>query len=140
METVFKDKIFTQHDIDDSDVNWWVAYEVFDKLIEPDLTDSKLQLHHKHENCGGFLRIIYTYKMSDGRLTHQAYCGNCAQMMSSALKHKVDDLGEVTIPFGKHKGMQLSKIPKDYLKWCAENFKEGNLKDRISEYLKSSLV
>lgn len=29
-----------------------------------------------------------------------------------------DYLGDVAIPFGKHKGRRLSEIPEDYLVWC----------------------
>lgn len=32
-----------------------------------------------------------------------------------------EDSGEVIMPFGKHKGIKLRKIPHDYLAWVDSN-------------------
>lgn len=38
-----------------------------------------------------------------------------------------------SMPFGKYKGVEISKVPTDYLKWCLETitFKKPELRDAI---------
>lgn len=142
MRTVFKEMAFINKDIDDVDVTWWVELSIAQQsnYVEPDLTDEKLELHHKATCCGNFERVIFTMLTSNDKIQHTAYCAWCAHKFIGAIRHKVDDIGSITIPFGKHKDKKLSEIPKDYLSWCADNFKEGNLKDKITTYLKSDQV
>ena len=43
----------------------------------------------------------------------------------------------LTMPFGKHKGKLISKIPKDYIVWLSENVKlNGKLKQEVKNRLK----
>lgn len=144
MRTVFNGETFVSRDLDNSDVSWWVELnlEMRHETIEPDLKDEKLQLHKKATCCGNFERVIFTRAIANKTIQHTAYCAWCAHKFEGPLKHKMDisKLDAITIPFGMHTGKKLSEIPKDYLLWCSKNFKEGNLKEKIVEYLKLTQV
>lgn len=53
------------------------------------------------------------------------------------LKRTYHDTREVeggnpdVIPFGKHKGVHLRKVPSHYLEWCVENFTSGRWQDKF---------
>jgi hypothetical protein len=41
-----------------------------------------------------------------------------------------------TMPFGKHKGLEMSEVPEDYLRWLWRNVRlTGHLRDEIREEL-----
>ena len=41
------------------------------------------------------------------------------------------------MPFGKHKGMDMSSLPEDYLQWIVSNFEPGDIREEAKRILKS---
>jgi hypothetical protein len=41
------------------------------------------------------------------------------------------------MPFGKHKGMEISALPVDYLQWMVANFDPGPIRDEAERVLRS---
>lgn len=44
-------------------------------------------------------------------------------------------IGEVVIPFGKHKGARLAQIPDEYLRWAAENLESTKWREKFKNEL-----
>jgi len=126
---------------EDGDVIWYRADEI---KSEPDWGDKGLGLHDKYGcKCGGYLRIVYSYFLQDhvglGRKeAHNGFCGECGAELRRNIPHKInlEKLGELKMPFGKHKGVAFKDIPIDYLKWCADNLKDNKIAKKIDCYLK----
>lgn len=126
-------------ELNDCDVTWYVEEGITSK---PDLTDKKLELHEKGSCCRNFERIIYSVFKRDftgrgAQESHHGYCAWCGHKFSGDLKHAINKelLGDTVIYFGKHKGLRLSQVPKDYLNWCAENLSDQRLVEKIKVYL-----
>lgn len=60
------------------------------------------------------------------------------QMVNSAMK---DQAGSYKIEFGKHQGLEISKVPKSYLEWIKKEFKLSNKNNKllwaVTTYLES---
>lgn len=41
------------------------------------------------------------------------------------------------MPFGKYKGVEMSKLPQDYLNWIIANFDDGEIKNEARRILAS---
>jgi hypothetical protein len=41
------------------------------------------------------------------------------------------------MPFGKHKGLEISALPEDYLKWLVQTIDPGDVKDEAKRVLDS---
>jgi len=48
----------------------------------------------------------------------------------------VESRGNSIVGFGKYKGQHVTKLPNHYLKWCSENFNNGNYKEMFLAELK----
>jgi hypothetical protein len=44
------------------------------------------------------------------------------------------------MPFGKHKGMEISALPVDYLEWLVHNFEPGEIREEARKVLKGSSI
>ena len=80
------------------------------------------------KKCNHHLFEVKETLASNG-ITHVgAYCSECgawlrwlpAQVPEAAALVRV---GDIEIPFGKHKGKKLKDIPRDYLEWLAKEAK-----------------
>lgn len=49
-------------------------------------------------------------------------------------RHSLTDQGALTMPFGKYKGVEISQIPKGYVRWLLDNA------IRLDEQLQSALI
>lgn len=63
-----------------------------------------------------------------------AYCTACSKWLTwlkaygtteQTEPQDLTQVGEIELPFGKHKGVKLKDVPRDYLEWYSAN---GNLK------------
>lgn len=76
-------------------------------------------------------------KHNDGKFHLRSFCISCKEAFQ-LLKSVPND--EFAMPFGKHKGKKLSDLVKenpDYVRWLAENIKDGNVKTRAIEVLRN---
>lgn len=64
-----------------------------------------------------------------------ADCYMCAEILAKMMKENELSLSEFSewtmnpqvwdfMPFGKHKGQEMSTVPKSYLRWCKANFED----------------
>lgn len=44
------------------------------------------------------------------------------------------------MPFGKYKGMEISSLPVDYLRWVVANFEPGEIRDAAQAVLQGPAV
>jgi len=48
---------------------------------------------------------------------------------------KVDNVADIVLTFGKHKGKKLGDVPRDYIEWLAKNARDEWLKDAATKLL-----
>lgn len=41
------------------------------------------------------------------------------------------------MPFGKHKGVEMSALPEEYLRWIVKNFDPGDIREEAQRILSS---
>jgi Putative quorum-sensing-regulated virulence factor len=79
------------------------------------------------KKCNGEFFRCFTKIFSNGTKHLEARCADCdTHLHYLPQREPLNDfvhIGDVEAPFGKHKGMKLKDIPKDYLKWMADNTK-----------------
>lgn len=44
------------------------------------------------------------------------------------------------MPFGKYKGMEISTLPVDYLRWLVSNFEPGDIRAEARRVLESGAI
>ena len=44
------------------------------------------------------------------------------------------------MPFGKYKGMEISTLPVDYLRWVVSNFEPGDIREEAKRVLSSGTI
>lgn len=141
--TIYRNKVMhlvDQSELGDFDIIWWAEHGISTK---PDIWAPQLGLHTKSDLCcGAFVKIIYSYFMSDwagtgAKEAHQAHCSNCGGKIGGMLPHKIEvsQIGETVLFFGKYKGKPFKEVPNDYLAWCAENLKDPKIVKKIKLYL-----
>jgi hypothetical protein len=135
----FYDQVLDEVESPDCDVTWFRAPGI---KSQPDWEDKGLGLHDKYAGCCGFMRIVYSYFLNDNagvgrKEAHSAFCWDCGKIIKKFIPHKVevDGIGETVLFFGKHKGKKFSKVPNDYLTWCAENLKDEKVVKKVKLYL-----
>lgn len=74
---------------------------------------------------------LHRLKSDKGFLTGYDFVSN-TDLESNDYKNKREtEFSYDIMPFGKHKGTHLSKLPDFYLTWCINNFDKGKLKDKL---------
>lgn len=58
-----------------------------------------------------------------------------AAPVTSAQKQEAIKDGTLKMPFGKHAGKTIEEIPSDYLKWAADNLRDGDVKEAAKHEL-----
>lgn len=87
---------------------------------------------HRCLECDG----IYPHKltwavMSDGRRMLKGECLECGKVRAMPQNNPAQDF---VMPYGKHKGLALKDIPRDYLYWVKANSDKSVLK-KVTEFL-----
>jgi hypothetical protein len=141
-KTVHQNQVLKLEKTDNFDVIWWRNAGV---KSEPDWGHEMTRDGVRCDQCGSFIRILYSFLTQDftGRGQkdmHVIYCGECAKKLSSALPHKVtrDSAADFTLYFGKYKGQKISAVPKDYLDWALKNLTDDKIKKKIEVFLAGS--
>jgi uncharacterized protein (DUF3820 family) len=102
----------------------------------PNIDDADIRL--KEWLVSGDTKVCWSRVYSNGVTHHEFYVMHYGAAGSEckvgSFEKLVDDLGDVVLYFGKHKGKKLSEVPKDYLKWMAENT-ENKINRKIKAYL-----
>lgn len=56
-------------------------------------------------------------------------------------KYTLDELSDVVMPFGKHRGKKLDDVPLKYLDWLiGQKWLHGDLRECIEQYLEFPVI
>ena len=102
----------------------------------------------KNCKCGNNLFVVKDINwLTSAGFTHVgAFCSACNTWLQwlpsqkTIVKRTVEltQVGEIVMPFGKHKGLRLKDIPKDYLQWMAENSNQEEWRQKAKAALGNS--
>lgn len=95
------------------------------------------------KSCSSKDRLVFSTRKNNhvnpempGAESHMLKC-TCGTAIAEIPKViSMQELGDLEMPFGKHKGRRLNEIPRDYLAWCVANL-DGNksIHKKILAYL-----
>lgn len=76
---------------------------------------------------------LHRLKSNKGFLTGYDFVGHQDLELIGYAGKKEAEFSKDIMPFGKHKGLHLSKLPSSYIDWCIENLNESKLKQKLKE-------
>ena len=89
----------------------------FGKIEEFEIVEEKKKLHRLKSNVSFLTGFDF---VSNQDLEIGDYVGKT--------EREIAPVAIGVMPFGKHKGIHITKLPNEYLLWCAENFESGKWK------------
>lgn len=109
--------------------------DVMENYFTIDLT-GKVQIKEDLcPSCGCTQFNVFDAVISDGRIISRGICGGCFR--AKAIKKDKYEVEGFKMPFGKYKGLSISEIDTNYLKWIVEvSDIGGGIKERAIEVLK----